>query len=102
MMQIKKERENVCPVSFKLKGKYVSIAIIYNERFGLGNYTRMIIDAIYSLETLHPEWQNINNSAFKKKLSRLQFIATTVVTLAFSIINKYALVLDALKETIIV
>ena len=42
----KKERENVCPVSFKLKGKYVSIAIIYNERFGLGNYTRMIASII--------------------------------------------------------
>ena len=38
------------------------------------------------------------NSAFKNKLSRLQFIETTVATLSFSNCNPYALVLDALKE----
>ena len=42
-----KEHENVCPISFKLKEKYVSIATIYNERFGLGTYTRIIPGGIY-------------------------------------------------------
>ena len=56
-----KEHENVCPISFKLKEKYVSIATIYNERFGLGTYTIIITGGIYSLETMHIEWRNNNN-----------------------------------------
>ena len=97
-----KERENVCLLSFKFKEKYFSIATIYNEWFGLGTFKRIVPGVIYSSDKLHPEWRNNNNSAFKKKLSRLQLIANTVVTLAFSIRDKHALVLDALKETIIV
>ena len=96
-----KERENVCPLSFKLKNRYVSIATIYNQWFGIGNYTRIIPGGIYSLETLYPEWRNNNNSAFKKKLSRLRFITTTIVTLASSTGNPDSLVLDALEEIIL-
>ena len=48
-----KEHENVCPLSFKLKEKYVSIATIYIEWFGIGTYTIIIPGGIYSLDTLH-------------------------------------------------
>ena len=57
-----KEHENVCPLPFKLKEKYVSIATIYNEWFGFRTYTRINHGGIYSLETLHPEWRKNNNS----------------------------------------
>ena len=50
----KKEHENIRPLSLKRKGKYVSLSNIYNECFGLGNYTRIIPGGIYLLETLHP------------------------------------------------
>ena len=50
-----KEHEYVCPLSIKLKEKYVSMETIYNEWFGLGTYTGIIPGGIYSLETLHPE-----------------------------------------------
>ena len=67
----KTEHENVYPLSFKLKEKSFSIATIYNEWFGLGTYARILPGGIHSLEKLHPEWRKNNNSAFKKKLSRL-------------------------------
>ena len=56
-----KEHESICPIKFKIKGKNVSIATIYNEWFGIGTYTRIITVRIYSLETLHPEWTRNNN-----------------------------------------
>ena len=37
-----KERENVCPLSFKLKVKYISIATICYEWCGLVTSTRII------------------------------------------------------------
>ena len=92
-----KEHENVCPLSLKLKLKYVSTATIYNGWFGFGTYTRIVPVGIYSLETLHPKWHKNNNSAFKKKLSHLCFIATTVATLDSSTGNPNALVFDALE-----
>ena len=48
-----KENENVFLLSFKLKEKYVSIATIYIEWFGIGTYTIIIPGGIYSLDTLH-------------------------------------------------
>ena len=62
-----KENENLCPLSFKLKEKYDSIATIPNEWFGIGIYTRIYPGGIYSLETLHPEWRKNNNQSFKNK-----------------------------------
>ena len=56
-----KEHENVCPIKFKLKEKYVSIENIYNDWFGLGTYFIILPGGIYSLKTLHPEWHNNNN-----------------------------------------
>ena len=47
-----KEHENVCPQSFKLKEKYVSIETIYNEWFGLGTSAIIIPGGIKLLETL--------------------------------------------------
>ena len=93
-----KEHENLCPVSFKLKGKYFSIATNYNEWFGLVTYTRIISDGIYSLETLHPEWHNNKNPAFNNKLSHTQFIVATDAILNYSTGNPDNLVLGALKE----
>ena len=56
-----KEHGSICTILFKIKEKYVSIATIYNEWFGIGTYTRIITVRIYSLETLHPEWTRNNN-----------------------------------------
>ena len=102
MIKIKnKEHKNVCSQSLKLKEKYVVISTIYNEWFGLGTYTRIITFKIYSLYTLHPEQHKNKNSAIKKKLARLQFIAITVATLDSSTGNPDALVLDALEQVIL-
>ena len=49
-----KEHENVCPLSFKLKEKYVSIATIYNYCFGRRTYTINIFGGIYSLKKMYP------------------------------------------------
>ena len=49
---------------------------------------------------MHPEWHNNNNSAFKNKLSLLQFIVTTVSTLAYFTMNADVLILDVLEEII--
>ena len=84
-----KEHENVCTISFKLWEKCVSIAKIYDAWFGIETYKRTLSGEIYSLETLHPEWRNNNNSAFKKELSRLWLIVSTVTTLASSMSNPY-------------
>ena len=83
-----------------MKEKYVSIETIYNEWFGIETYTRIITGIIYSLDTLHPEWRNKYNSESKKKLSHLQFIATTVATLYSSTGNPDALVLGDLEDII--
>ena len=95
-----KEHENVCPISFKSKETNVSIETIYNEGIGIGTYTRTIIGGIYLLETMHPKWRKINNSAFKKKISCLWFTATNVTTLDYYKGDPYALVLDSLEEII--
>ena len=42
-----KEYENFCPLSFKFKEKYVSIATIYNEWFGIGTNTIIIPCGVY-------------------------------------------------------
>ena len=55
----------------QIERKYVSIATIYNEWFGLGTSAIIIPDGIYSLQIMCPEWRRINKSALKKKLSRL-------------------------------
>ena len=52
------------------------------------------------METLHQEWRKNNNSALKNKLSRLQFIATTVATLYYSTFYPYAIALYVLGEII--
>ena len=57
-----KENENICPQSFKLKEKYISIETIYNAQFELGTYKRIIPGGINSLETMHLEWRRNNNS----------------------------------------
>ena len=79
-----------------MKEKYVSIGTIYNEWFGPGTSTRIIPCVIYLVDTLQPEWRKNNNSKFKKKLSRLHFIVTTVATLDYSTGNLDALVLNVL------
>ena len=56
-----KKHENVCPLSFKLKEKYVSLSTNYNERFGLVTYTRILPSGFYSLEKLHIDWRKNNN-----------------------------------------
>ena len=95
-----KEHEKVCTLSFKLKNIYVSISTIYNEWFGIGNYTRIIPGGIYSLQILQPEWRKNNNLAFNNKLSFLQFIVPNIEKLSSSTGNPDALVLDALGEII--
>ena len=67
---------------------------------GLETIQEFFPGEIYSFEILHPEWCNNKNSAFKKKLSRLLFIATTVATLASSTGNPDILVLGVLEDII--
>ena len=66
--------------------------------FGIVTSARNINGWINSLETLHPEWRRNNNSAFKKKLSCLRFIATNAAELVYSTCNLDALIVDELEE----